>query len=94
MLVNIEGEEKDHISGGCRETPQGGRVDLGCSVTAGPAAATCTFCGRRLARRERRICRRCAALFPFIVEAEHPHREGRLEYKYHEGKRSEEDAYS
>lgn len=66
MLVNIEGEEEDYISGGCRETPQGGRHDLGCSVTAGPAAAT----------------------------IEHPHREGRLEYKYPAGKRSEEDAYS
>ena len=82
------------ISCGCRETPQGGRYDLGCSAVVGPAAATCTFCGRRLARRERRICRWCAALFPFIAEAYHPHREGRLEYKYPEGERSEEDAYS
>lgn len=35
-----------------------------------------------------------AATSPRARNAEHPHREGRLEYKYPEGERSEEDAYS
>lgn len=50
----------------------------------------CAICGRALARREMRVCAACAGLFPHLVERRpsyHPHREGRLEYKYREGKR-------
>ena len=55
----------------------------------------CSFCGAGLRIDEGlHICRQCAAAFPYLKEAEHPHREGRLEYKYPEGKRSEESARS
>ena len=51
----------------------------------------CAICGKELARREKRVCAMCAEIFPRLVEvrrpAYHPHREGRLEYKYHEGNR-------
>ncbi len=38
--MTTRNEEPLSLSGGCRETPQGGQVELGCSASADPAAAT------------------------------------------------------